>query len=109
MKNILKRMSLLTILSFIILIVSACNNSNSIVGTWVYENNNDTYYTFNKDNTGSYTYSNNTQKFTYEDRGTKVVITFDGNTESSEFDYSIDNDILTIKDSTGSNIIYKRK
>lgn len=94
------------------LIITGCGNSNSIKGTWNYYNDgstsNDTYYIFNNDSTGSYTYAGNTKNFTYEDRGTKVIITFEGNTASNEFDYSINDGILTIQDSTGSNLNYKR-
>ena len=110
MKKFLKRIIVLMIMIFVI---SGCGNSNSIKGTWNYYSNNnisnDIYYTFNRDNTGSYAYSGNIKNFTYEDRGTKIIITFDGDTSSSEFDYSISDNILTIKDSYGANVTYKRK
>jgi len=93
--------------------VVGCNNSNSIVGTWNYykdgKTSNDINYNFEKGNTGSYTYAGNTRNFTYEDRGTKIIIKYDGDTNSSEYDYSISDGTLTIKDSFGSNVTYKRK
>ena len=113
MKKIIQKISLLTILVFAVVFMTACGKSNSIVGTWNYYNgsttSNDIYYTFEKGGNGSYTYSGNTRSFTYEDRGTKVIIKYDGDTQSSEFDYSISDGTLTIKDSFGSDVIYKRK
>ena len=113
MKKILKKLTVLAALSLVLVLATACGNSKSIVGTWNYYNesttSNDIYYTFEKGNTGSYTYSGNSRAFTYEDRGNKVVITYNGDTMSSEYDYSIENGILNIKDSFGNNVTYKRK
>lgn len=113
MKKILKKLSLFTVLLFAVIFMSACGKSNSIVGTWNYYKDgsvsDNIYYTFDKGNTGSYTYAGSTMNFKYEDRGTKVVITYDGNTASSEFDYSISDGILTIKDSFGKDVTYQRK
>ena len=109
MKKIIKKVSLFTLIVFSIVCLCACGNSKSIVGTWEYENNEATYYIFNKDNTGSYTYAGDTDKFTYEDRGTKVVITYVDTLKSDEIDYSISKNKLTIKSSTGSDIVFKRK
>ena len=113
MKKIIKKVSLFIVLLSVVVFISACGNSNSIVGTWNYytgsNTSNDIYYTFDKGTTGSYTYSGNTRKFTYEDRGNKVMIKYDGDTASSEFDYSISDGILTIKDSFGNDVTYKRK
>lgn len=111
--DMMKKLLLFGTLLVAVVFMSACGNSNSIVGTWNYykdgNTSTDIYYTFDKGNTGSYTYSGNSRKFKYEDRGTKVVITYDGDTASSEFDYTIDKGILTIKDSFGSDVTYKRK
>ena len=105
----MKRLLLFISILFIVVFMSACGNSNSIVGTWEYENDSNTYYKFEKGGNGSYTYSGDTKNFVYEDRGTKVIITYEGNSSSSEFDYSISDGTLTIKDSFGNNVIYKRK
>lgn len=106
MKKVFKRISLILFLFFISI---GCGNSSSIVGTWKYQNNPNTYYVFNKNATGSYTSNDSVKNFTYEDRGTKVIITFEDNTSSNEFDYSISDGILTIKDSTGSYLTFERK
>ena len=113
MKRIIKKLSICASFIFIIILMSACNNSNSIVGTWNYYKDGDVtdniYYKFNKGDTGSYTYAGSTKEFKYEDRGNKVIITYEGNTTSNEFDYTISDEILTIKDSFGSDVTYKRK
>lgn len=112
MKRIIKKISLITVFLFVVVFTSACGK-NSIVGTWNYYKDgnasNDIYYTFEKGNKGSYTYAGNTNEFTYEDRGNKIVIKYNGNTSSNEFEYSIKDGILTIKDSFGSDVTYKRK
>ena len=113
MKIFLKKIGVVAIIAFVITLLAGCGNSNSIVGTWEYYDNgstrSDMYYTFNKNNTGSYTYYTDIKQFTYEDRGNKVVISYEGATSPNEFDYSIENGILTIKDSFGSDVKYKRK
>ena len=113
MKDFFKKVGIATIITFIITLLTGCGNSNSIVGTWEYYDGTNTksevYYTFNRNSTGSYTYYNDTKEFTYEDRGNKVVISYEGTTSPNEFDYSIENGVLTIKDSFGSDVKYKRK
>ena len=57
MKKIVKRISLFVIAVIAVLYTTACGNSNSIVGTWEYYQNNsarsDIYYQFNKDKINS--------------------------------------------------------
>ena len=101
------------ILLFILLLVVGCNNSSSIVGTWIYIQddtpNENVYYVFNKNNTGEYNHNGEINKFKYEDRGTKIIIDYENSAVSSEFDYSLENNILTVKDSFGKKVTYKRK
>lgn len=101
------------ILLLVITLLVGCNNSNSIIGTWVYVQNDTTneniYYLFNKNNTGEYNYSGEIKKFEYEDRGTKIIINYENSSTSNEFDYSIENNILNINDSFGKSVTYKRK
>ena len=113
MKKALKKFSLFAVVLVAVVVLSGCGNSNSIVGTWEYKDGDnvrsDVYYTFNKDKTGGYTFYGQTKNFTYEDKGTKVKISYEGTTTPNEFDYSIKDNILTIKDSFGSDVTYKRK
>ena len=112
MKKILKKLVLCSTILCAIIFITACGK-NTIVGTWNYYKDgkvtDNIYYTFEKGNKGSYTYGNNIYKFTYEDRGNKVVIKYENNTKENEFEYSIKDGILTIKDSFGSDVLYKRK
>ena len=105
----MKKIILLTTLFFAVIFLTACGNSNSIVGTWTYETDSNTYYTFEKNGHGMSSFAGDSKNFTYEDRGTKIIITYEGNSSSSEFDYSISDGTLTIKDSSGNSFIYKRK
>lgn len=84
-------------------------NDKGLVGSWEYKDSSGYIYKFNDDLTGSYTAFGTEMKFTYEDKGDKVSILYDGNTMSSEFEYKIENNQLTIKDSFGSDVIYVRK
>lgn len=98
------------ILLFIIIVsiiaITGCQKKTSIVGTWVHDGY---VYKFNEDNTGSYTAFDNVLEFTYEDKGDKVSILYKGNTASADFEYKIEKDTLTIKDSFDNDVIYKRK
>ena len=97
------------------LTLTGCNNESGkgIEGSWYYYNgaslSDDIYYQFNADKTGQYVYAGTPMKFTYEDDGTKVTIKYDTDTLSSEYEYKIDGKTLTIKDSFGSDVIYKKK
>lgn len=48
-------------------------------------------------------------EFTYTDKGKSVEILYTGNTAPSDFEYIINGDTLTIKDSFGDDVVYKRK
>ena len=115
MRKVFKKLSVLALSAFLIVIMTGCGKSDGIVGQWNYYDETskkartDIYYTFNKDNTGSYTFYGDTKKFTYEDKGTKVKISYENTTVPNEFDYSIKDDMLTIKDSFGSDVKYQRK
>ena len=113
MKKIIKKLSICAAFILVIVWIGACSKSNSIIGTWNYykdgDVSDDIYYKFDKGDKGSYTYGGSTKEFKYEDRGNKVIITYEGNTSSNEFDYTISDGILTIKDSFGSDVTYKRK
>ena len=109
MKNIFK---VLVVVS-IVFIVTGCFSADTIVGTWnQYRDNNENtniYYTFNKNNTGSYINNGISRDFVYEDRGNKIVITYNDENEPKEIDYTIEQDILTIKNSSGFTETFIRK
>ena len=97
---------ILLIIAVCLLTITGCQKKTGLIGSWVHDNY---VYTFNKDNTGSYTAYSNVLEFTYEDKGDKVTIRYKGNTSSVDFPYKIEKNKLTIKDSFGNDIIYKRK
>lgn len=82
--------------------------SGSIVGSWEYTNGGYTY-TFNADGTGSYTAGSTVMEFTYEDAGDKVKILYKGNTMASEYSYTVSGGTLSIEDSFGEKVEYKKK
>ncbi len=80
----------------------------SIVGKWKYKNGGNFIYTFNKDGSGTYEVGESTMKFTYKTDKDKLSILYDGDTESFDTTYSIENDVLNVKDSNGKDVLYKR-
>ena len=82
--------------------------SGSIIGSWEYAIGGYTY-TFNTDGTGSYAAGSTVMEFTYEDSGDKVKILYKGNTVPNEFAYTISGNTLSIEDSFGSKVDYKKK
>ena len=101
---------LFIILSFIFLV--GCEKKG-LIGDWVYfdgtKTRSDIYYTFKDDKNGTYNFGGGTRNFTYTIADKKITILYDGDTNSSSYEYQLEDDTFTIKDSFGSNIIYKRK
>lgn len=112
MKKILIVTSIAILLIASIFALSGCSKKNKnesknpIVGSWEYSGY---IYTFNDDNTGSYTAFGNIMNFTYEDDGSKVKILYKGNTVPGTYEYKINDKKLIIKDSFGNDIIYEKK
>lgn len=107
--------NLLFIVAFcaiITLFLTGCGKKG-LIGDWAYFNGSSTnssmYYTFKDEKSGSYNFGGGSRNFTYEDDGKTLTILYDGDTLSSTFEYKLDGDTLTIKDSFGSDVIYKRK
>ncbi len=94
-----------------ILLLTACGKGK-IVGKWYYYDGNsirtDIYYEFNDDKTGSYTYISGKKSFIYDTKNGKVTLDYINSVNLLEFEYTIEGDTLTIKDSNGSNVVYKR-
>ena len=112
MKKALK--TLVVVVALVLtLALTGCQDINSLTGNWYYYDGSslrdNIYYTFNADGTGGYTYSGSTNKFTYEDDGTKVSLKYENATIANEYEYKIEDGTLTIKDSFGSDVIYKKK
>ena len=112
------------IYSFIAVVVMAltfvsCGNSGSnggnkeqgIVGSWYYNDN--TFYTFNADGTGSYTaFGNLFGNFTYKESDGKLTLTYEGFTTPTDYNYKLEGNTLTIlagEGNLGGDTEYKRK
>lgn len=114
MKKTVFKMIIFTFSICTILMFSGCGKETKpIVGTWNYydgkNTNSNIYYTFKEDMTGSYTFSGASRNFTYKDDGKTVTIKYEKDTNAGKYDYKIDKGILTIKDSFGSDVKYKKK
>ena len=106
----MKKYILSITLVLLFVFVTGCGKKDKgLVGKWKAEGYSvDYYYIFNEDKTCAYEMAGAKMECTYEDDGTKVTILYKGNTESSSYEYKIDGDTLTIKDSFGNDVIYKR-
>lgn len=82
-----------------------------IVGSWYYNDN--TFYTFNADGSGSYTaFGNLWGNFTYKEGDGKLTLTYEGFTDPTVFNYKMEGNTLTIlagEGNLGSDTEYKRK
>ena len=87
--------------------VKAADNS-AIVGSWEYADGGFTY-TFNEDGSGTYDTGSTVMKFTYEVTDKELSILYEGNTEPTVLEYSIDGSKLNVKDSFGDDTIYNKK
>ena len=83
--------------------------NSDLLGSWEYQGGG-YIYTFNEDGTGTYDIgAESPMIFTYEATDAALSILYDGNTEAMELEYSIDGNVLNIKDSFGSDTLYNRK
>ncbi len=89
----------------------ADNAAKGIVGSWYYNDN--TFYTFYEDGTGSYTaYGNLFGNFTYTEGNGQLVLSYENSTEPTVFNYKLEDKTLTIlagEGNLGSDTEYKRK
>lgn len=87
---------------------TAGNDSSALIGSWEYESGGFTY-TFNADGTGTYDVYGEVMNFTYTDNGSSIEMLFDDVDTPSTYEYSIEGDALTIKDSFGEDVKYIKK
>lgn len=64
--------------------------------------------TFNSDKTGIYDIMGQKMNFTYNDDGSNLNIKFDGDSNVTDTPYTLNGDTLTIKDASGSDMVYHR-
>ena len=102
-KKIISIIAIVAIIAVALIVLTGCGAKKTIVGDWEYENGGYTYH-FNEDGTGTYM---GTMNLTYTENNGAVKITFDGMDNSLEGTW--EGDVLNVKDSFGSDTIYKRK
>ena len=82
-----------------------------IVGNWYYNDN--TYYTFNEDGTGSYTaFGTLFGNFTYTEGDGTLTLSYEGTTQPSNYNIKLEGKKLTIlegADNFGGDTEYTRK
>ena len=82
-----------------------------LVGSWYYNDN--TFYTFNADGTGSYTaFGALVGDFTYTEGDGKLTLNYEGFSMPTVFNYKVEGKTLTIlsgEGNIGSDTEYKRK
>ena len=114
----MKRIFMLTLLvmcaGMMLIAFTACSEEKTpekvtIIGEWENKDFAETYYTFKKDGTGSYTFIGNEMPFTYEDDGEAVTIQYETATVPNIFKYEIKGNTLKIEDSFGEMIKYTKK
>ena len=110
--------SMIAVVMMAFAFVSCGNSGNNggdkakgIVGSWYYNDN--TFYTFNEDGTGSYTaFGNLFGNFTYTESDGKLNLTYEGSTVPTVLNYKVEGKTLTIlagESNIGSDTEYKRK
>ena len=100
------------------LILVGCGKKDLIIGTWEYEEKQAGYnitYEFNDDKTGSYkvldlsTNEADIKEFTYKIKGNKILITYSDENDIYEQEYSVNENVLTLKDSFGEEYALIKK
>ena len=81
---------------------------NKLIGCWVSAELSFCSYNFLSDGKGFYSFFDAKKEFTYTDNGDSVIIHFSGDLMQSTFKYSICENILSIEDSFGNLVRYKR-
>ena len=85
--------------------------AQGIVGNWYYDDN--TFYSFKEDGTGSYTYSGSLYgNFTYTENEGKLSLAYEGFDDPMVFNYKLEGKTLTIlagESNLGNDTEYTRK
>ena len=81
---------------------------NKLVGCWVSVQLSFCAYNFLSNGKGFYSFGDAKKEFTYTDNSESVTIHYVGDFMASTFKYSIEENILSIEDSFGNLVRYKR-
>ena len=111
MNKVIKVFAIVMLFCVALCALVACGEKevNSIVGFWKNdEAGYDFVYTFNEDGTGSYDSAGTVMPFKYTMDGEKLSITYDGDSISWDTTFKVEGDTLTVIDSAGEDVIYKK-
>ena len=113
MKKYVKSLFLTLVLMVGVFTLTACNSDRKLVGTWKYDKEGIVaVYNFKADKTGTYTITvggNTVEKeLTYKTRKNLLLITYKGDKDVFELEYTIKDDVLTVKDSLNENVVYQK-
>lgn len=104
-KKVLNVIAIAAILMLSLVILTGCGAAaKTIVGDWEYSKGSSFVYHFNEDGTGTYM---GTMKLTYTENNGAITITYTDT--GSTLQGTWEGDTLNVKDSFGSDTIYKRK
>ena len=81
---------------------------NKLIGCWVSAELSFCAYNFLSEGKGFYSFGDAKKDFTYTDNGDSVTIHYAGDFMPSTFKYSICENILSIEDSFGNLVRYKK-
>ena len=106
----MKKVTLVLVMLLVsMLVLTGCKGKEkikeTIIGSW---NSEGYIYTFNNDNTGSYSYKETSMPFTYEDNSDKVVIQFDGSENINTYHYRFENGNLIMKNNFNEDVTYTK-
>lgn len=85
------------------------NKGTGIVGSFKFDDPGASLVlTFNADKTGVYDIMGQKMNFTYNDDGSNLNMKFEGDSNVTNTPYTLNGDTLTIKDASGSDMVYHR-
>ena len=85
------------------------NKGTGIVGSFKFDDPGASLVlTFNADKTGVYDIMGQKMNFTYNDDGSNLNMKFEGDSNVTDTPYTLNGDTLTIKDASGSDMVYHR-
>ncbi len=88
---------------------TASAEGSPLIGSWEYEEIAGFTYTFNANGTGTYDVMGEVMNFTYTDNGNSIEMLYEDMDAPSTYEYSINGNSLTIKDSFGEDVKYVKK
>lgn len=81
---------------------------SKLLGTWCWNDHTDCGYLFSSDGKGAYYFCGGEKPFEYTDNGDSVTVHFIGDLFPNRFRYTVKEDVLSIEDSFGDEVIYTR-